>query len=173
MGADTGNLRPAAFMEKAISHYGGMVYRFALSLTRSTVDAQDVSQDVFVSLLTCKVRFKDEDHLRAWLLKAARHRCYDLHRQAWNNCVDLSDDLESVLPAVSDELEGLREHPIWKAMAKLSERDRTVLHLRYVEELDISEVARVTSSTLLATRSRLHRARKHLKAAMAKLGYEA
>ena len=62
-------LRSEEFMNEAIAAHQGAVYRLALSQTRSTADAQDVMQDVFIKLMRSQVPFRDGDHLRAWLLR--------------------------------------------------------------------------------------------------------
>lgn len=58
------------------------------------------------------------------------------------------------------------EHPVWQAMDALKEADRSVLHLRYVEELSIPEIAEALSCTQVAVRVRLRRARARLRQLM-------
>ena len=60
----------------------------------------------------------------------------------------------------------LMEHPVWQAMDALKESDRSVLHLRYAEELSIPEIAEALSCTQVAVRVRLRRARARLRQMM-------
>ena len=73
-------MRTEEEIEQAMRRHGSAVYVVALAQTRSREDAQDVAQDVFVSLLTCGKSFRDDDHLRAWLLRATVNRCADVYR---------------------------------------------------------------------------------------------
>lgn len=78
--------RSEQFMVHAMDTWGNSVYLVALSQTQSAVDAQDVSQDVFLRLLTSDVPFNDEEHEKAWI--RTRHapvpsRGWSRIRHAW------------------------------------------------------------------------------------------
>ena len=73
-------LRQDDFMERAMRTWGSTVYRLALNQTQSPHDAEDICQDVFLRLLKDATAFKDDEHLKAWLLCVAINRCRDLHR---------------------------------------------------------------------------------------------
>lgn len=60
---------------------------------RSPCDAEDVVQDVFVSLMRSAKRFEDEGHLKAWLITAAINRCRSLARAPWAKRVPLDEEL--------------------------------------------------------------------------------
>ena len=153
-------------MDEAIAAHQGAVYRLALSQTRSTADAQDVMQDVFIKLMRSQVPFRDGDHLRARLLRVTINQCRDLARQAWYRRVEVVDEPDLGSTVAQDEVvELLMEHPVWQAMDALKESDRSVLHLRYVEELSIPEIAEALSCTQVAVR--LRRARTRLRQMMA------
>lgn len=161
-------LRSEEFMDEAIAAHQGAVYRLALSQTRSAADAQDVMQDVFIKLMRSQVRFRDSDPLRAWLLRVTINQCRDLARQAWHRRVEVVEEPDLGSTVTQDEaVELLMEHPVWRAMDALKESDRSVLHLRYVEELSISEIAEALSCTQVAVRVRLRRARARLRQMMA------
>ena len=150
-------------MDEAIAAHQGAVYRLALSQTRSAADAQDVMQDVmqdvFIKLMRSQVRFRDSDHLRAWLLRVTVNQCRDLARQAWQRRVEVVEEPDLGATVTQDEaVELLMEHPAWRAMDALKESDCSVLHLRYVEELSIPEIAEALSCTQVAVRVRLRRA---------------
>lgn len=156
-------LRSEEFMDEAIAAHQGAVYRLALS----AADAQDVMQDVFIKLMRSQVPFRDSDHLRAWLLRVTINQCRDLARQAWQRRVEVVEEPDLGAPVTQDEaVELLMEHPVWQAMDALKESDRSVLHLRYVEELSIPEIAEALSCTQVAVRVRLRRARARLRQMM-------
>lgn len=105
-----------------------------------------------------QVPFRDSDHLRAWLLRVTINQCRDLARQPWHRRVEVVEEPDLGSTVTQDEaVELLMEHPVWQAMDALKESDRSVLHLRYVEELSIPEIAEALSCTQVAVRVRLRR----------------
>lgn len=164
-------MRSEAFMEHAVERHRGAVLRLALARTRNAADAQDVAQDAFIKLLRSTASFHDDDHLRAWLLRAAHDSCVDLHRQAWRRRVETREDMASVADrAMMDPaIEQVMDHPVWAAMERLPDKLRCALHLRYVEGYSTAEVADIMGCTETAARTRLHRGRKKLAAELARL----
>lgn len=136
-------LQSEAFMEHAIEHHRGAVLRLALARTHSATDAQDIAQDVFIKLLRSATRFHDDDHLRAWLLRATHDSCIDLHRQAWRRRVETHEDMAAVADRETWDpaIEEVVNHPVWTAMERLPDKLRCALHLHYVEGYGIAEVA--------------------------------
>lgn len=107
-------LQSEAFMEHAIERHRGAVLRLALARTRNAADAQDVAQDVFIKLLRSATRFHDDDHLRAWLLRATHDSCIDLHRQAWRRRVETHEDMAAVADRETWDpaIEEVVNHPV-------------------------------------------------------------
>lgn len=164
-------LQSEAFMEHAIERHRGAVLRLALARTRNAADAQDVAQDAFIKLLRSTTRFHDNDHLRAWLLRATHDSCVDLHRQAWRRRVETREDMAVVADRETWDptIEKVVNHPVWTAMERLPDKLRCALHLHYVEGYGIAEVADILGCTEAAARTRLHRGRKKLTAELTRL----
>lgn len=163
--------RPDVFMEHAVERHRGAVIQLALARTRSAADAQDIAQEVFIKLLRSTARFHDDDHLRAWLLRATHDSCVDLHRQAWRRRVETREDMGAVADRATMDpaIEEVMDHPVWTAMGRLPDKLRCALHLHYVEGYGIAEVAGILGCTEAAARTRLHRGRKKLAAEIARL----
>lgn len=160
--------RTERFMRHALDAHGSAVYVVALAQTRSVHDAQDVAQDVFLRLLTTDTPFTSDDHLRAWLLRVTVNRCREFHRLVWNRRVDSADDqlleLPGNLPNPEDAaVAALTKSPVWQALRQLPEKLRVVALLYYVEDYSTAEIARVVGCSPATVRTRLHRARKHLR----------
>lgn len=158
--------------------HGASVYRLALNQTRSPHDAEDVSQDVFLRLLRDKTDFVDDGHLKAWLLRVTINRCLEVRRSAWRRRAVIGTDEEwATLEAVADgdptddpearALAALAKSPVWKAMQQLPEAWRLAVHLHHVEGYSTEEIAQLTHCKAATVRTRLHRARKKLRDALA------
>ena len=167
-------MRTDEFMERALADHGGSVYRLALASTHSPAEAQDILQETFVSLLTSTTEFHDQEHFRAWLLRVATNRCKMFHRSAWQRRETSAEGLQeatgiSPFDRMAAEDDGLRmvdelsDHPVWKALAQLPEAQRIAIHLHYVEDLPIEQIARITGVPAVTVRTRLHRARNRLR----------
>ena len=73
-------LRGNALFSYAVEHYLDTVYRAAFHAAPSPQDAEDVAQEVFEALLRSGKRFREPEHLRAWLLRVTVNKCKNLYR---------------------------------------------------------------------------------------------
>ena len=172
--------RSEQFMVHAMDTWGSSVYLVALGQTRSASDAQDVSQDVFLRLLTSDVPFNDEEHEKAWLLRVTVNRCRELRRAFWRRRVESVGDVEqmetsqaSTQPSdahrlspdpAEESLSRLESNELWQAMRRLPDKLRVVTLLFYVEEYQTEQIARIVGCRPATVRSRLNRARARLRA---------
>ena len=136
-------LRSDAFLQQAMDTCGDAVYRLALCRLNSRADAEDVYQEVFLRLLRDDTDFRDEEHLKAWLLRVTLSRCADLRRSAWFKRT-------APMEAAADA-------------AALPDDQRTAVWLHYVEGYRTEEIAQMAGCSAVTIRTRLHRARKQLR----------
>ena len=155
--------RSDAFVRAAMREHGTSVLRLALSQTGSMADAEDVYQDVFVSLACGRASFESADHLHAWLLHVTLNRCRDLVRSWWHRKAQSLDALEFDLPDDSQSAGAPVDYAaLWHAIRRLPKRDRALIHLRYVEEMSCVQISVVTGIKPSTVRTRLSRARQQL-----------
>jgi RNA polymerase sigma-70 factor (ECF subfamily) len=150
-----------------IEKYKDTVLGIALSYTRNYADADDVSQDVFLSYFDnhTKITFNSEEHRKAWLIRVTVNRCKKSVMSFWK---------KKTVPLIEGEY-GDRctagdfrfafeeENAIFNAMGSLPEKYRTALHLHYFEDLtvaQISEILKIKQNTIL---SHLKRGRELMK----------
>lgn len=60
--------------------YMGTVYKVALNSTGNAADAEDITQNTFIKLLQSEIEYKNDDHVRKWLIRVAVNEGHDLHR---------------------------------------------------------------------------------------------
>jgi RNA polymerase sigma-70 factor (ECF subfamily) len=150
----------------------GRVFRFALRMSGDEATAEEVVQEVFLTVIRGPVRYDAaRASLGAWLLGVARiHVLRALHgrpavaREAETADREAPDTSRDVLTALleRESVEALR-----RAVLSLPEAYREVLALCDLEELDYAEAARALGCSLGTIRSRLHRARNLLAAKLA------
>ena len=144
------------------------VYRFAYALSRSRSCAQDATQDVFLSVLENAGRFDPaKGSVRAWLVGCARHIVIDRLRRDSRRTGEASDGAA----ACDNEQRVLTDQRLARlhaAIARLPPEYRDALVLCELAELTYAEAAAVLDCPLGTVRSRLHRARSLLAAALRK-----
>jgi RNA polymerase sigma-70 factor (ECF subfamily) len=147
--------------ETVFEEHKDAVYRFAWRMMNSAASAEDVAQEVFLSLLRLPGRFNPErGRLRSFLLGITRNlvlkRWRDEHR--WE---PLDDDTFSAQPFEMDHLDTAQV--VAQAVRSLPPLQREVLILAEYEELSLEEIARAVESEIGTVKSRLHRARENLR----------
>jgi RNA polymerase sigma-70 factor (ECF subfamily) len=146
------------------------IFRFLLASTRDVDLAETLTQDCFLKAHRNWSSFRGESSAMTWLMRIAinlqkdhwRNRRVQFWRQTRTNAVDL-DEASDWLPSgeSSQEQQLLareRVAQVWTAVEGLSERQRTVFLLRYVEELELSEIAHATGLSEGTVKAHLSRA---------------
>jgi RNA polymerase sigma-70 factor (ECF subfamily) len=172
----------AAALEALMEQHAARVYRVAFGITRNQADAEEVVQDVFLTLFRKIETFDGRAALGTWLYRVATNaaliKCRGKRAQVE---VRIEDYLPTFLEdghregdrsflladwsgtPESDLLAGEARRILAEAIGRLPEHYRAVLVLRDVEELPNEEVARLLGESVEATKSRLHRARMALR----------
>ncbi len=160
---------PAA-MGTLIVQYQHWVYNIAYGLLGHREDAQDTTQDVFLSVWQNIHKFQFRSRFSTWLYKIVKNKCLNVIDQKKRRKTDPMeiDDTQPWVPlnTVTPEQEVLRTEQteiLHAALGKLKESYRTILVLRELRELSYEEIAEILNCTLGRVKSRLHEARKALR----------
>ena len=142
--------------EQIIRQYSDMIYRIAVHNLSNIADAEDILQDVCISLLTKCPKQRDSEHLKAWLIRVTINKCNSLHRLAWRRRRESLEDYTHLeAPGQSEIMEEIRQLP----------KDyRNIIYLYYYESYTIAEIAKILGKNSNTVSSYLQRARKKLKA---------
>lgn len=158
------------------------VYNLALRYTNNEADAADIAQEVFLRVYRALPDFKEESSVTTWVYRITVNTAIDLTRRKTRRREsslteygedDESPDREIVDETFSPEREyektELRE-TIGDEIAKLSEDYRNILIMRDINGMSYSEIGEILSLNEGTVKSRLFRARDHLRAALEKRG---
>jgi RNA polymerase sigma-70 factor (ECF subfamily) len=171
------------FEREALSHLDALM-AFARRLTRSQTEAEDLVQDTFVKALRARDQYETGTNLRAWLLRIERNTFINrYHRGSLERSVTTGPQADPVSDAwvsaatmrATRDPEGQALKPelarhLSAAIDRLPEEFRTVVLLADVEEFAYKEIAETLGCPIGTVMSRLHRARKLLKAALLQHG---
>ena len=146
------------------------IFRFLLSSTRDVDLAETLTQECFLKAHRNWSRFRGESSAMTWLMRIAinlqkdhwRNRRMQFWRHTQSNAVGL-DEASEWLPSgersVEQQLLAKEQvKHVWLAVKELSERQRTVFLLRYVEEQELSEIALATGLSEGTVKAHLSRA---------------
>jgi RNA polymerase sigma-70 factor (ECF subfamily) len=165
-------------LEAVFRLYKPKVFRFILASLRDKDAAESLTQDCFLRAYLSRHRFRGDCSLDTWLMQIAVNLVRDHARnrrlQFWRRAEktgarveDVGDRLAGV--AVSPESNAvLREQveAVWTAARSLPERQRTVFLLRFVEDMDLLEIAAATGMKEGTVKTHLFRALKNVRERM-------
>lgn len=156
--------------DTVVELYRPRVFRFILASLRNRETAENLTQDCFVRAYKARDQFRGGASLSTWLMQIAANLVRDHassgHFRFWRRVLDRSIDPSEVEYFIPDrrmspeQMASAKEQirAIWKATSKLSERQRTVFLLRFVEEMELLEIAKVTGLSEGTVKSHLFRA---------------
>jgi len=152
------------------------IFRFLLASLRDVDLAETLTQECFLRAHRNWKHFRGESSAMTWLMRIAinlqkdhwRNRRIQFWRHTHSNAVDV-DEASEWLPSGEHTVEQkllAREQVahVWKAVEGLSERQRTVFLLRYVEEQELSEIAQATGLREGTVKAHLSRALARVRA---------
>jgi RNA polymerase sigma-70 factor (ECF subfamily) len=171
-----------------VNRYGDKIYNLALRITHNHSDAEEVLQEVFITLINKADTFRGESKFSSWLYRVTTNVSYIYLRdeKKYKSDASLEDyttyDESGTLDGIqindwSDRPdEEIQSHEgmkiIEKTVNELPLAYRTVFHLRDVEGLSNEEVARVLGLSITNVKSRIHRARLFLRDKLSDYFYE-
>jgi RNA polymerase sigma factor (sigma-70 family) len=151
---------PGAF-ETIVDRYQGRLLGFCRQMLRSTEDAEDVLQEVFVNAYKAMLRDEREINLRPWLYRIARNRCLNHLRKPTADAQESMDMVPAVEASSTAERVHNREEfrQLLVDVKKLPETQRSALLLREMDALSYEEIAAAMDTTVPSVKSLLVRAR--------------
>jgi RNA polymerase sigma-70 factor (ECF subfamily) len=167
--------RREEFEQVALPHADAL-YNFALKMTRSRKDAEDLVQDTFLRAFRFFHRFEPGTNCRAWLFRILKNTYINSYRKVKRtpDHVDFGQVEEYYDTVASDDilkrhktpeeelLDGSLDHRVAEAVASLPEEYREVVLLNFVEDLSYKEISEALEIPMGTVMSRLHRGRKIL-----------
>jgi RNA polymerase sigma-70 factor (ECF subfamily) len=153
-----------------VRDYSGLLYRVALSVVRSSAEAEDVVQDCFVRVLQQKVKLAAVVEMRPWLVKICWNLALDRRRRVRPVQMDEAFAAGLVAGEMAADLamaEAGRIGKVLEAIDRLPGREREALLLSAMEELSTAEIGAVLGKSESSVRSLLFRARTRLRERLA------
>lgn len=170
MTADAEEEISALEFARVVETHRPQIFRFLLASLRDVDLAETLTQECFLKAHRNWKHFRGDSSAMTWLMRIAinlqkdhwRNRRLQFWRQTQANAVGIEEASEW-LPngernAEQQILARERVAQVWKAVEGLSERQRTVFLLRYVEERELAEIAQATGLSEGTVKAHLSRA---------------
>lgn len=145
-------------IDDVVRQYADMVYRLAVLNTKNKFEAEDAFQEVFLKLYKNRHKIKDEEHLKAWLIRVTVNQCRSMAISAWNKHTVSLEATEEIVG--TPEAEDYSE--VYEAVRKLPGKYREVIYLYYYEEQSVKEIAKILNRREATVKTQLARGRKLL-----------
>lgn len=168
-------------VEYLIEKYSKLIYKICFDMLNSPLDAQDMTQEVYISLYKNFDRYGSlaENEIKNIMCKIALNKCKDLLKSKMRKLEILADEeiikLESyqTSDSIDDEIiKKDKSNYVISAINKLKKPYNNLLYDYYIEEKSLDEIARIRGSTKNVVKVQMHRAREKLKEELNKFGGE-
>lgn len=153
-----------ADFDAVVREWWPRVYRFALASLRDRDAAETVAQDCFWKAYRSREAFRGDCSVQTWLMQIAvnlvRDRARNRRLQFWRR-FEPDIDLQVADGRRSPEGEAsAREQvaAVWRAAGELPQKQRAVFWLRFVEEMELMEIAAATGMREGTVKTHLFRA---------------
>lgn len=170
LGAAAQNITAEEF-DAIVRRHQRRVHRFLLMLLRDPEEADNLTQECFLRAYQSLSSFRGESSLETWLLRIAANLAHDHVRNRktsfWKRLLGLEGEGENgaaqSVPSGAASPEQIllaREdvRAVWEAANQLSQQQRAVFVLRFVEEMELNEIASVLGLQVGSVKTHLFRA---------------
>lgn len=158
---------------KMIHTFYDSIYVFCANQVSDPKDAEDLTQEVFVSAYANAHQLRDPDHLQQWLLSIAYNLSRRLYRQKYREKTEIS--MEDIAPNILENTPGLMAtaveeevldqpefSPLYKLIDSMPDKARESLELRCIENMSYEDIAKLLNVPISTVKGRIYNARQWL-----------
>jgi len=154
--------------EKLVLHYQNMVFSFIYTMVQNQMDAEELTQDVFVKAYRKLELFRGDAKFSTWLFTIARNNVSSSFRKKQLDTIDVDDSKTAHFQV--DEVDSAfdllsikeRNGALELALEQLAPQQKMLLQLFYLEEQSLKEIEEITGLSNGSIKTGLMRARNNL-----------
>lgn len=151
------------FESIVVEHYEAL-FRFAMSLTRSEADAQDLTQQTFYIWATKGHQLRDPSKIKTWLFTTLRRAFLQMRRRQTRFPHHELEEVSTELPAVfSDAAKSVDASHVLAALSQVDEIYQDAVALAYLEDCPYKDIAEILEVPVGTVKSRIARGMAQLR----------
>lgn len=144
--------------------YEHLVYNKCYGFVRSTDEAKDLTQDVFLQVFVKIATFKGNSKFSTWLYSVTYNFCVnylsrDKERQMASHSDQVEEQYDLAIEISDYSLMQMQVDKLEKALTLIPPEDRMILQMKYQDEVSIKELQDVLDVSESAVKMRLSRAK--------------
>lgn len=155
-----------SYFERLYERYCDKVYRKCLSFTKDSLKAEDLTHDIFLKLIVKLASFKEQARFSTWLYSITYNYCTDYVRSASHRNEVYNDEGWERVEIADDNLAEIAEmeaQRLKRALENMPPEERSLLLLKYQDDISIREIAAMQGVSEGAVKMRLKRSRDRLR----------
>ena len=134
-------------------------YRLAYGQVREREAALDIVQEAIAKALDKAHTLREPRYLKPWFYRILINECMDYFRRN-KNVISMEETFDL---RAEPELDPGERVDLYEALARLDERERLVIQLRFFEDMKLEEISRATGTNLSTVKTRLYSGLRKLK----------
>jgi len=156
-------------LEQLLDHFYDDIFRMVYYRLPTRMDAEDLTQEVFMQMIKSLPNLKDSSLLRPWLFRIALNRVRDFHRKKsilsfFGSTAEKDVDASVNADNYSDPSKNIMDKEFRFQLRKFSENlsrwEREVFTLRFLDQLEIKEIVQILQKNENTVKTHLYRALK-------------
>ncbi len=160
-------------LKPIIECYSKPLFGFIFNFVKNETVAEDILEDVFLSLIIKRRHFKNKDAFKAYLYAVARNKSLNYIKRIKTRYVPLEDNFDYSSKNPNELLEEKYDKElVQNALSKLSYDYYTVIYLSYFEDLKNKQIAKIMKKSTKQVENILFRAKLKLKNILKEAGYD-
>jgi len=161
--------------EEIIEIYKDKVYQLSYRMLGNRHEAEDIAQEAFIRAYVNIHRYNINLKFSTWLYRIATNLCIDRIRKkkpdyyldaeiAGTEGLTMYSQIPDKKPSPDEDVESLElQDTIQREISKLPDKYRSVIVLKYIEELSLNEISEILDLPLGTVKTRIHRGREALR----------
>lgn len=150
----------ATIAEHIMMHYKSL-YRLAFSYVQTEEDAMDVVQESACKALEAYQKIQSQSYIKTWLYRIVINTSIDTLRKRKKETIGIEDYMLD--QTLTDPNNAYTDLELMDLFHLLNEKDRTVMILRFFEDMKLDDISAITMESVNTVKTRLYRALKLLK----------
>lgn len=147
------------YVKSYIKDHQNDFYRLACSYTKNNDDALDVIQESIYKAIKNADKLKSPEYIKTWIYRIVVNESIDFVKK---NKIYSTEDFKDI-DILHKDRDITTSITLYTAIENLSPKEKTVIILRFFEEMKFEEIAEITKTNVNTVKSRLYKALKELK----------